>query len=191
MYVYCRFKHENGKRNPKRFSLSPFTVVHCANEGCHLSVCFQRNKQKLPICKRTKQTKQSCPSMALVKSILNVVSVTDKGTEMCVYPGGSEAILSARERGGPGPPGGGGKRTVGIRQWRRLDTPRCQKAWGTSSARHQDTIMHRVCIIRESCAIICHNLNDCNHDPCLTVSICFRRINHMAVKNHLHSSSGV
>jgi hypothetical protein len=26
---------------------------------------------------------------------------------------------------------------------------------------------------------------------CLIVFICFRRINHMAVKNHLHSSSGV
>jgi hypothetical protein len=39
-----------------------------------------------------------------------VRSVTDKGTKMCVDPGGSGAILSAGERGGPGLPGGGGNR---------------------------------------------------------------------------------
>jgi hypothetical protein len=59
------------------------------------------------------------------------------------------------------------------------------------SARHQSTIMHRVRIICVLCAIIHHVLDDCNRELCLTVSICFRRINHMAVKNHLHSSSGV
>ncbi len=32
--------------------------------------------------------------------------VTDKKTKMCVDPGGNGAILSAGERGGPGPPGG-------------------------------------------------------------------------------------
>jgi hypothetical protein len=31
----------------------------------------------------------------------------DKKTKMCVDPGGSGAILSAGERGGPGPPDGG------------------------------------------------------------------------------------
>jgi hypothetical protein len=120
------------------------------------------------------------------------ILVTDKKTKMCVDSGGSGVILNAGERGGPGPPGGGGgKHTVGIRQWRRLDAPRCQKAWGTSATWHQGTLMQRVHIIRESCAIICCSLYDCNHEPYLTVSICFRRINHMAVKNHLHSSSGV
>jgi hypothetical protein len=42
-----------------------------------------------------------------------------------------------------------------------------------------------------SCAIICYVLDDFNREACFTWSICFRRINHMAVKNHLHSSSGV
>jgi hypothetical protein len=41
------------------------------------------------------------------------------------------------------------------------------------------------------CALTCCILDDCNHERCFTLSICFRRINHMAVKNHLHSSSGV
>ncbi len=34
----------------------------------------------------------------------------DKKTKMCMDPGGSGAILSARERGGPGTPGGGQNR---------------------------------------------------------------------------------
>jgi hypothetical protein len=34
-------------------------------------------------------------------------------------------------------------------------------------------------------------LNNYDCEPCFNVPICFRRINHMAVKNHLHSSSGV
>jgi hypothetical protein len=34
------------------------------------------------------------------------VTVTDKGTKMCVDPGGNGAILNARGGGGPGPPGG-------------------------------------------------------------------------------------
>ncbi len=68
---------------------------------------------------------------------------------------------------------------------------RCQKAWGTGSTQHQSTLMHRVRII---VYVMCNNLFypwDCNREPCLTMSICFRRINHMAVKIHLHSSSGV
>jgi hypothetical protein len=32
------------------------------------------------------------------------------------------------------------------------------------------------------CASICCTLDDCSREPYLTVSICFRRINHMAVK---------
>ncbi len=59
------------------------------------------------------------------------------------------------------------------------------------SARHQATLMHRVHIICVLCATIHYTPDSCNCEPCLTVSVCFRRINHMAVKNHLHSSSGV
>jgi hypothetical protein len=42
-----------------------------------------------------------------------------------------------------------------------------------------------------SCVLTCCILDDCNREPCFTLSICFRRINHISVKNHLHSSSGV
>ncbi len=38
-------------------------------------------------------------------------------------------------------------------------------------------------------AIIFCVLDDCNHEQCFTLSICFRRMNHMAVRNHLPSSS--
>jgi hypothetical protein len=31
-------------------------------EVCHLSVCWQRNKQKLSVCKQTKRTKRTCPT---------------------------------------------------------------------------------------------------------------------------------
>jgi hypothetical protein len=41
------------------------------------------------------------------------------------------------------------------------------------------------------CAIIHCVPDNCNRELCLTVPICFREINHMAVKNHLHSSYGV
>jgi hypothetical protein len=36
------------------------------------------------------------------------ISVTDKGTKMCVDPRGNGAILNAGGEGGPGPPGGVG-----------------------------------------------------------------------------------
>ncbi len=51
--------------------------------------------------------------------------------------------------------------------------------------------MHRVCILYVKCALTYYIPDSCNCEPCLIVSICFRRINHMAVGNHLHSSSGV
>ncbi len=38
--------------------------------------------------------------------IIPFIIVTDKGTNMCVGPGGNGAILSVGERGVPGPPGG-------------------------------------------------------------------------------------
>jgi hypothetical protein len=42
-----------------------------------------------------------------------VVFVTDKGTGMCVDPGGNEATMNVGEGGGPGPPGGG----EGMSSW--------------------------------------------------------------------------
>jgi hypothetical protein len=66
-----------------------------------------------------------------------------------------------------------------------------KKAQGMGSAQHETSLMHRVCIICVICALICYTPNSCNRELCLTVSTCYRRINHMAVKKHVHSSSGV
>jgi hypothetical protein len=59
----------------------------------------------------------------------------------------------------------------------------------TGSMRHQDLIMHRVCNIVYNSSLF--SLNNCNREQCLILIICFRRINHMVVKNHVHSSSDV
>ncbi len=89
-------------------------------------------------------------------------------------PGKNGAIVDAGEGGDPARQAWGG--TGSLRQ--TLEKVR----------RSQDVGGHR----RRAW----HNINSLrldNHDcePCFTVSICFRRINHMAVKNHLHLSSGV
>jgi hypothetical protein len=115
----------------------------------------------------------------------------DKGIEMCVDPGGSGAILNAGKIGGPvrqaGKKMGSWHQTA--EEIRRLEDVR----------RHGERVGHNtkapLCTeyvsSRASCAIICYDLDNCDREPCLNVSICFRRINHMAVKNQLHSSSGV
>jgi uncharacterized protein (UPF0333 family) len=64
------------------------------------------------------------------------------------------------------------------------------KMQGTGQAQHEFSLMHRLCILCVICALICYIPDSCNREPYLTVSICFRRINHIAVKNNLHSSSG-
>jgi hypothetical protein len=115
----------------------------------------------------------------------------DGGVEECVDPGGNEAILNVGEGRGPGPPGRGGKRTVGIRQWRRLDVQDAGELEGRARQTQNQPYAQSTCILCVICALICYIPDSCNHEPYLTVSICFRRINHMAVKNHLHSSSGV
>jgi hypothetical protein len=48
---------------------------------------------------------------------------------MCVNPEGNGAILSAGERGGPGPPGGE-ENGRWHRQWRRLDVPKMSEGMG-------------------------------------------------------------
>jgi hypothetical protein len=89
--------------------------------------------------------------------------------------------------GGPGLPSGEqDKQSVCSRKVTR-------RPWGsqediqTGSMRHQDLIMHRVCNVVYKSSLF--SLNDCNCNQCLILIICFRRINHMVVKNNLHSSS--
>jgi hypothetical protein len=71
---------------------------------------------------------------------------------------------------------------VGIRQQRRLEWAR-HNTKAPSCAEYVSS--------RALCAIICYDLDNCDCEPCLNMSICFRRINHMALENHLHSSSGI
>jgi hypothetical protein len=45
------------------FPYSVYRLVIVNTEFCYLSLCLRRNKRKLSVCKRTKQTKWTCPSM--------------------------------------------------------------------------------------------------------------------------------
>jgi hypothetical protein len=54
-------KMENGSVGD--FLSSVYHLLIMQMEVCRMSVCLQRNKRKLSICKWTKQTKQTCPSM--------------------------------------------------------------------------------------------------------------------------------
>jgi hypothetical protein len=51
--IYNDVSKRNGKRNPRSF-------FKLQTVDCHLSVCWQRNRRKLSICKWTRRT---CPSM--------------------------------------------------------------------------------------------------------------------------------
>jgi hypothetical protein len=64
--------------------------------------------------------------IAIIKTILKrykvlFVCVTDGEVEECVDPGGNGDILNMWGGQGTRPAKGGGKWTVGIGQWRRLD----------------------------------------------------------------------
>jgi hypothetical protein len=94
-------------------------------------------------------------------------------------------------RRGTQPASRGEEQAVGIRQLRRLDVLKMLEGTGdgldTTSSYVYAQSMYHMCIMRDNS--LCLNNYDC--EPCHTVPICFRRINHMAVKNHLQSSSGV
>ncbi len=82
----------------------------------------------------------------------------------------------------------GKRRAVGIRQWRRIDVAGCLKTQEMGSSEHQATFMHRVCVIVR-CVIITTPTNITG--IVFYCIICFRKINHLVVKHHLYSSSGV
>jgi hypothetical protein len=82
----------------------------------------------------------------------------------------------------------GKRRAVGIRQWRRIDITGCLKIQEMGSSQHQATFMHRVSVIVHSVVIIAPTTITGIVFYCI---ICFRKINYLVVKNHLHSSSGV
>jgi hypothetical protein len=82
----------------------------------------------------------------------------------------------------------GKRRSVGIRQWRRIDIVGCLRTQETGSPQHQATFMHRVSVIVH-CGIITTPTTITG--IVFYCIICFRKINHLVVKHHLHSSSGV
>ncbi len=130
--------------------------------------------------------------MSEITNILDFVHTCNgKGDKDVRGPWGKWSHLECGRRRGPGPPGGEENEQLASESGGGQTFSRCQKARGTGSTRHQGILMHRIHII---VCIVCNNLctlDDYNREPCFTLSICFRRINHMAVKNHLHSSSGV
>ncbi len=48
---------------PGDFPQSVYHLLIVITEVCRLSVYWQKNKQKLSVCKRAKRTKRTCPSM--------------------------------------------------------------------------------------------------------------------------------
>ncbi len=82
----------------------------------------------------------------------------------------------------------GERREVGIRQWRRIDVLGCLKIQETGSSQHQATFMHRVSVIVHCVIITTQTTITGIVFYCI---FCFRKINHLVVKHHLHSSSDV
>jgi hypothetical protein len=110
-------------------------------------------------------------------------TVMDGAEEVCVDPGEREAILKAGEVGGPCLLGGGKGRAVGIRQWRRIDITGHLRTQETGSPQHQATFMHRVSVIVHYISIASSTTITGIVFYCI---ICFRKINHLVVKNHLN-----
>ncbi len=106
-------------------------------------------------------------------------------------PWGKWGHLGCWGRWGTQPARQGRERTVGIRQRRRLVVIKMLEGTGdglgTTSGHLYAQSTYNMCIMCDNPLHL--DIYDC--EPCFTVPICFRRINHMAVKNHLHSSSGV
>jgi hypothetical protein len=116
--------------------------------------------------------------------VCQVGCVTDKGTRMCVDPGGNGATMNA---GGEGDRArlAGGRWAVSAQQWRQVDVHRMpeDKEDGlgpTSRLLYAQSMYHCVCQSTVTLMIVI-----------VYLSICLRRINHVVVKNHLHSSSDV
>ncbi len=82
----------------------------------------------------------------------------------------------------------GKRRAVGIRQWRSIDTAGCLRTQEMGSPQYQATFMHRVSAIVHCTIIATPTTITGIVFYCI---ICFRKINHLVVKHHLHSSSGV
>ncbi len=66
IYIYMLSFYEKIYRKIRRPGSFPWSVYHLLilqTVVCRLSTCWRRNKRKLPIYKRNKWNKQTCPSM--------------------------------------------------------------------------------------------------------------------------------
>jgi hypothetical protein len=65
IYICYRFMKKIYRkiRRPGNFPWSVYHLLILQTVVYHLSTCWRRNKRKLPVSKRTKRNKQTCPSM--------------------------------------------------------------------------------------------------------------------------------
>jgi hypothetical protein len=73
--IYIFASISNGKWKPRQFSLICLCSLTGQTEVCHLSVCWQKNKWKLSICKWTKLTKRTCLSMVTTYTGFRVFAI--------------------------------------------------------------------------------------------------------------------
>ncbi len=84
MYIFFKWKMEN--RSLVDFPESVYCLLIVQTEVCYFSVCWQRNKGKLSVCKWTKWTKQTCPPMHIALFPDEQQQLTIAGqTEPCSY----------------------------------------------------------------------------------------------------------
>jgi hypothetical protein len=103
-------------------------------------------------------------------------------------PWGNGGRLAGWGSQGARPARRGKGQAVGIRQWRGIDVKKMLQNVGdglatTSSQVYTQSTYHCALCINTILIIITRIMFYCNY--------CFRRINHLVVKKHLHSSSGV
>ncbi len=91
--------------------------------------------------------------------------------------------------GSPGarPARRGKRRTVGFRQWRRIDIAGWSKMQEMGSPLLQETFMHRVSVIEHCVAVIQYNHNR----NCVSLYYLFQENKSFGTDHHLHSSSNV
>jgi hypothetical protein len=113
-----------------------------------------------------------------------IETVTDRRKKECVDPERNGVTMSEGVEGGPGPPLESKFTAVGA----------TRHPWGSQKnnkmglVRHQDLIMHRVCIIVHISLLLTLMIVIVNN---VLFDYLFQELNHMAAKNHLHSSSDV
>jgi hypothetical protein len=63
-------KTSNGKRKPRRFSIICLPFAHHANGSLSFVRLLMNQQTEVILCKRTKRTKRTCPSMAITQKCI-------------------------------------------------------------------------------------------------------------------------